>query len=124
MAENSTKCERNDRLCSPEDSNLSPPCGLAEEASVPANGGSKSTFPKAPPNPTNLNHATQLPLWAGNSHCGNELVSKYLNLLKKNVVTEKEAHGVGRVNRNGILISNETSREPGSSQAFLNFTAE
>lgn len=76
------------------------------------------------PNPTNLNDAIQLPLWAGNSHYGNDLVSKYLNLLKRNIVTEKETHGVGRVNRNGILISHETSRGPGSSQAFLNFTTE
>lgn len=44
-------------------------------------------------------------LWAG--HYGNDLVSKYLNLLKKNVVTEKETHRIGRVNRNGILLSYE-----------------
>lgn len=74
------------------------------------------------PNPTNINDAIQLSLWAG--HYGNDLVFKYLNLLKENVVTEKETHGVGRVNRNGILVSNETSRRPRSSQAFLNFTTE
>lgn len=43
-----------------------------------------------------LNNTIQHPLWADNSHCGNEFVSKYLDMpFFKNVVTEKEARKVG-----------------------------